>query len=103
MAIKNKYQVVLSTEASDMLTGHVAFLANVNARAANLLKNDLLFRIKGLKQTPYLYPIFPSDKLQFEFRKIVYKRYMILYTIEETEKIVRVLYVWDTRMNNEIL
>ena len=85
-----------------MLNGHIAFLARISKNAARVLRSDLLTRIKGLERTPYLYSGFYSDALEAEYHKLVYKRYIILYAIEETEKIVRVKYVWDTRMDNNL-
>jgi len=85
-----------------MLLEHIAFLAQVSVSAARLLHSDLLTRIKGLEKTPYLYPVFHSNVLENEYRKLIYKRYLILYTVDEAAKAVRVEFVWDSRMNNSL-
>jgi len=96
------YRVVISEEASTMLEEHLLFLARVNLEAAKFLRRDLLARFRTLEKTPRLYPIFFSEALETEYRKLVFKRYLILYTVDETEKIVRINFVWDSRKNNRI-
>ena len=85
-----------------MLKEHIAFLAKVSISAAKVLRADLLSRIKNLQNTPRIHPVFYSNLLATEYRKLVFKRYLILYTIDETEKIVRVKLVWDTRKDNSL-
>ena len=97
-----KYRVYINTEASDMLGEHITFLARVSIGAAKVLRNDLLARIKNLESEPHLYPIFYTNSLETEYRKLVYKRYLILYSIDETEKTVQIKFVWDSRKNNKI-
>ena len=94
------YKVILTDEANDMLIGHVSFLAQASRSAARVLHCDLLAKIQGLGQTPYLYPVFYSGNLEAEYHKLVYKRYLILYSIEEKEKTILVKCIWDTRMDN---
>ena len=96
------YKVILTYEARDMLKEHVSFLKQVSDSATRVLHYDLLAKIKGLGKTPYLYPIFYSDSLEAEYHKLVYKRYLILYSIEEAKKTIRVKYIWDTRMDNSL-
>ena len=83
-----------------MLLEHILFLARVNQSAAKVLKEDLLVRIKNLEKAPNINPIFFSNSLETEYRKLVYKRYLILYAVEEHSKTVRVKLVWDTRKDN---
>ena len=99
---KKLYHVVIATDASRMLVEHLGFVANVSISAAKVLREDLLARIKSLEKTPGLYPVFYSDSLETEYRKLVYKRYLILYTIDEKNKIVRVKFIWDSRQNNRL-
>ena len=96
------YRVIISTEASDMLLNHIEFLANVSVSAARTLKNDLLAKIKNLEKTPYLYPVFYSDTLEPEYHKLIYKRYLVLYAIDEKKKTVSIEFVWDTRKDNTL-
>jgi len=97
------YTVLITSEARHMLKEHITFLARVSISAAKVLREDLLSRIKSLETTPYLCPVFFSDSLETEYRKLVYKRYLILYNIDETDRIVRVKYIWDSRQNNQLL
>ena len=83
--MSSKYSLVISREAFDMINEHVAFLANVSTSAARVLRQDLLARIKLLVHTPYLYPVY-FEESKTEYRKLIFKRYIILYTINEKEK-----------------
>jgi len=89
-----------------MLNEHVSFLAQVSSSAAHVLYNDLLARINSLGKTPFLHPRFTSDTLSdrysVEYRKLIYKRYLILYTVETSTKTVFVERIWDTRMDNSL-
>jgi len=96
------YRVVISDEARNMLCEHISFLARVNLSAAKILRGDLLSRIKSLGKTPRIHPIFYSDSLETEYRKLIYKRYIVLYSINEPAEIVCVKFVWDSRKNNKL-
>jgi len=96
------YRVVINEEASAMLEEHLSFLAQVNLEAAKFLRQDMLVRFKALGKMPHLYPVFYSNSLETEYRKLVFKRYLILYTIDETEKVVRIDFIWDSRKNNRL-
>ena len=99
-AANKVYQVIVSKEAENMILEHVVFLANVSVNAARKLKSDLLTKIKTLEKMPYLYPIFYSKAVKTGYHKLVYKQYIILYTINEEENIVTIELVWDTRQDN---
>ena len=96
------YRVLVSDTAWRMLDNHIAFLANISESAAWVLRNDLLSRIKTLGETPLLYPVYVSGQTETEYRKLIYKRYLVLYSVDETKKLVRIKYVWDTRMDNSV-
>ena len=99
--MSKKFRIVISREAFDMINEHVAFLANVSTSAARVLRQDLLARIKLLVHTPYLYPVC-YEVQETKFRKFIFKRYIILYSVNEEEKLIEVEYIWDARRNNEI-
>jgi len=97
-----KYRVIITEEASNMLGEHLAFLANVSISAAKVLRADLIAKIKNLEKEPRLHPVFYSNDFKTEYRKLVFKRYLILYSIDETEKTVCVKFVWDSRKDNSL-
>ena len=96
------YRVVISVEAHNMFDEHIKFLAQVSTKVALSLSNEMLARLKVLEKFPYLYPVFFSERIKTTYRKLAFKRYLILYSVNEEEKVVKVEYIWDTRKNNEI-
>ena len=100
--VNNAYHVIISIEANNMFNEHVNFLAQVSQKAALTLSSDLFVRLKELGKSPYLYPLFFSEKIETKYRKLTFKRYLVLYTINEQEKTVEIEYIWDTRKYNEL-
>ena len=96
------YRVIIGDDARNMFNEHINFLARVSSSAARVLRTDLHAKIRGLGKTPFLYPIYELSDIEVEYRKLTYKRYVVLYTIDESEKCVYVEYVWDTRMDNKL-
>ena len=96
------YRITIGDDARNMLNEHVNFLAQVSSSAARVLRTDLHARIRGLGKTPLLYPVYEVKGIEVEYRKLTYKRYIVLYTVNESEKVVYVEYVWDTRMDNSL-
>jgi plasmid stabilization system protein ParE len=97
----NAYRVIVSREAYDMIKEHIGFLANVSVSAAKMLYHDLYTRFKQIEETPFMYPIYLEES-EAVYRKSVFKRYLILYTVNEAEKLIEIEYVWDSRRMNEI-
>ena len=94
-----KYKVVISQEALDMLKEHVAFLANVNKNAAMKTKDSLINSIRDLSSMPKKYPFFnelyiPQNKYHKMF---VESRYLVLYQIRDDT--VFVDYIIDCRQD----
>ena len=98
---KSKYRVIISAEASSMFGEHIKFLAQVSPKAALSLSRELLARLKVLESSPYLYPAFISEKVKTEYRKVSHKRFIVLYLVNEKEKVIEVEHIWDTRRNND--
>lgn len=67
-----------------------------NPMAANALADELFKAIESTKAFPYANPVLvPIRPLKFEYRKLVVKNYLILYRVDESEKVItvtRVLY-----------
>ncbi len=94
-----KYKVVISPEALDMLKEHVAFLANVNKKAAMKTKDSLINSIKDLSSMPKKYPFFNEPYIpQNKYHKMfVESRYLVLYQIQDDT--VFVDYILDCRQD----
>ena len=95
----DKYKVVISQEALDMLKEHVAFLANVNKKSATKTKNKLMKSIKDLSLMPKKYPFFNEPYIpQNKYHKMfVETRYIVLYQI--LDDTVYVDYILDCRQD----
>ena len=95
----DKYKVVISQEALDMLKEHIAFLANVNKEAATKTKNKLIKSIKDLSSMPKKYPFFNEPYIpQNKYHKMfVETRYIVLYQI--LDDTVYVDYILDCRQD----
>ena len=81
---QNKYQVIVSEQAANMLISHAAFLAQSSIQAAEKLIEAFEQAAKGLETMPQRHPWL----LSAEIPKNVYrfalfeKRYMLLFQIK---------------------
>jgi len=97
-----QYKVLVSADAVKMIDIHIAFLARNDLSAANELREELITKMINIADAPYLYPKFFSESHEFEYRKIVYKQYIIIYSIEEANKTVHVKHIWYSWENNNL-
>ena len=96
-----EYHVEVSRTSAKKLAAHVAFLARVNNAAAWRLHNEIFSDIRSLKNSPsshvrYYSRRFPDRVLR---RKISAKRYLVVFNIEESQKLVTVVDVQDCRQD----
>ena len=94
---KKIYKIIISEEAAKMLSLHVKFLANVNIEASKKLKNNIIKEIGTLSENAEMYnylndSILPLNKYH---KKIISKRYLIIYQIKNN--IVYIDYIVDCR------
>lgn len=94
-----KYKVVISQEALDMLKEHLAFLADVSKDAATKTKDSIIDSIKDLSSMPKKYPFFNESYIpQNKYHKMfVETRYLVLYQIRDDA--VFVDYILDCRQD----
>lgn len=94
-----KFKVTVSPEAVDMLSKHIAFIANVDKNAARNTKNTIMEAVKNLNQLPNRYPFFNEPFIpQNKYHKMfVNDWYLILYQIKDDE--VFVDYILDCRQD----
>ena len=92
-----KYKIIISDKALQMFASHISFLAQVNKNAAVRLKNTIMKEIKELEYLPEKYSWLIDDMLPIKkyHKKLINKRYLIIYQIKENT--VYVEYIIDGR------
>jgi plasmid stabilization system protein ParE len=99
---EDTYDIMIDSQAAVMLEQHIAFVTNVSKTAAVDLYKEIRKTIDSLAEMPYRCPVYQTQYTTKRYRRILVNRYAILYTIDETNKTVRIEYVWDTRMEHEL-
>lgn len=62
-----------------------------NPHAAESLAEEIVRRIESLQEMPYRSPVLiPIKSLKHEYRKLIVKNYLILYWVDEANRIVTV-------------
>ncbi len=99
----NKYKVIVSKRATQMLVSHAAFLARVSPKAAQRLTSEFEKTAKSLEFMPQRCPWFICENIPKNvYRYILFeKRYMIIYQI--ADDIVYADYVVDCRQDHDLL
>lgn len=95
----NKYRVVVSEQATQMLVSHVAFLAQVSPDAAERLVQEFEKAAKSLELMPQRCSWLSGDYIpKNAYRYILFeKRYMLIFQI--VDDIVYADYVIDCRQD----
>ena len=99
MKQQNKYRVIVSERATQMLVSHVAFLAQVSPEAAERLTTEFEKAANSLELMPQRCPWLTGEYIpRNAYRFILFeKRYMIIFQI--VEDIVYADYVVDCRQD----
>ena len=92
-----KYKVIVSDKAKRMLGTHLRFIAQVNKKAADAKKKELMAAMRSLEYMPQRFPFFdeayiPPNKYH---KMYVPKWYLVLYQVKD--ETVYVDYVLDCR------
>jgi hypothetical protein len=96
-SVNEKYNVIVSRRAAEMLVSHARFLANVSEEAAQTLMLQFSNAAKSLEYFPERQPwlndlTLPANK----YRKLLFQdRYLVLYQI--ISKQVYIDYIVDCR------
>jgi plasmid stabilization system protein ParE len=82
----NRYTVIVSEDAAQMLVSHARFLAQVSEKAALRLIEDFQAQVKTLEQLPERNPMLIDQSIPVgKYRKLLLeKRYLIIYQIKTT-------------------
>lgn len=97
------YKIIISSEATDMLKEHIAFIANVDKKAAINTKNQIVKAIKDLNKMPNRFPFFNEPYIpQNKYHKMfIEKWYLVLYQIKDNT--VYIDYILDCRQDYQWL
>lgn len=97
------YKIIISPEATDMLKEHIAFIANVDKKAAINTKNQIVKAIKDLNNMPNRFPFFNEPYIpQNKYHKMfIEKWYLVLYQIKDDT--VYIDYFLDCRQDYQWL
>ncbi len=85
------YSIVYQKDALMDLREIAAYIAFKleNPIAASKLTDEIEKGISRLKSFPYCNPVYCSMiKPEYEFRKLVIKKYLVFYTVDEEKKLV---------------
>lgn len=96
---QNKYHVIISRQATQMLVSHAAFLAQINSEAAERLTVEFEKTANSLGLMPQRCPWLTGEYIPKKtYRFILFeKRYMIIFQI--VENTVYADYVVDCRQD----
>jgi plasmid stabilization system protein ParE len=99
----NRYTVIISEHATQMLVSHVRFLTQVSETAALRLIEAFQTQVKTLEQFPERSPMLIDSLIPTgKYRKLLLeKRYLLIYQIKETT--VYLDAVVDTRQDYDWL
>lgn len=99
MEYQNKYRVIVSERATQMLISHAAFLAQVSPEAAERLTAEFEKTANSLELMPQRCPWLTGEYIpRNAYRFIVFeKRYMLIFQI--VDNIVYADYVVDCRQD----
>lgn len=93
-----RYRVLISDKARQMMKAHVSFLAEVNPQAAEKLRVSLMEGIRSLAQMPERCPYLDEEDRRSPYRKLhIPKWYLVIYVV--VDDTVYVEYIVDARQN----
>ncbi|MGN1111769.1 MAG: type II toxin-antitoxin system RelE/ParE family toxin [Acutalibacteraceae bacterium] len=97
MGEKQRYKVIVSDRAKQMLGAHIRFLAQVNKEAAAEKKKQIMTALRSLTQMPQRFPFVDEEYLNLSKYHKMYigKWYIVLYQIMDDA--VYVEYILDCR------
>ena len=96
-----EYQVKVSRPSARKVAAHVSFLARVSQPAALRLHDEIFADIRSLKDHPSSYMRYESKRFpdRVLHRKISAKRYLLVFSVDESKKIVTVVDIQDCRQD----
>ena len=99
----DKYTVIVSEKAKNMLCSHMLFLSPVSIKAVKEKQTEIKSALKSLESMPQRFPFFNEDYIPANryHKMLIRKWYVVLYQIKDNT--VFVDYILDCRKDNEDL
>ena len=83
--MKKRYEVIVSSQAEQMLTSHIAFLASVSVKAARRLRDAYAEVLDDLEENPFMFPPVEESGLPEGYRKALFwKRYYAVFCVDDS-------------------
>lgn len=97
MVSNSKYKVIVSDRAKRMLGTHIRFMAQVDKKAAEAKKEEIMAALRSLSQMPQRFPFLEEPYITpNKYHKMfIEKWYLVLYQIQDNT--VYVEYILDCR------
>ncbi len=88
------YRIVLAPQADDDLAAIVAFIAQDSQQAAIRIGDELVDAAFSLNEMPFRgAPV----RNRSDTRKLIHLHYLIIYRVNDRERVVEILRFWDGR------
>ena len=97
MVSNGKYKVIVSDRAKRMLGAHIRFMAQVDKKAAEAKKEEIMAALRSFWQMPQRFPFFEVTHITTNkyHKMFLEKWYLALYQIQDNT--VYVEYILDCR------
>jgi len=98
------YQLVFLPTARQDMTDIVHYISHelLNPRAAEALADEMIGAAERLCDYPYINVVHPMIRpLKHEYRKLLVKNYIMLYWVDEHEKLITIARVMYARRDHE--
>lgn len=92
-----EYKVKLTQEFMDEFEEICEYVSNKlkNSDVSNRLREKVMYNILLLEKSPRMFvEIEKTDRTERQYRRIAIKNYVILYTIDDSERIVYVAHIY---------
>ena len=92
-----EYNIELTEEFLDEIEEICDYITNIlkNEDASNRLREKVMYNVLLLEKSPEMFvEIEKTDKTERNYRKIVINNYVILYTVDKTEKNVYIAHIY---------
>lgn len=92
-----EYKVKLTEEFLEEIEDVCDYISNKlkNIDASNRLREKVMYNVLLLEKSPKLFvEIEKADRTKRIYRRIVVDNYIVLYTIDETEKVVYIAHIY---------
>ena len=97
-----EYKIIISETCLEEIEENCEYIEKIlkAEQASNRLRKSVRNVLAGLKDSPKIYPkIEKRDRTGRSYRKIIIKKYILVYTIIEEEKVVLISHMYYSGRN----